>query len=73
MTQALDPNATYISPSGRPCRWYPLGGKDRHYTDVATFVYLDRPRPRFGFPEGFSLRSENFGILRKGASDAARR
>lgn len=68
MTVPLDPNAVYVTPTGRRCRWDPQGGKYRHHTHAAFFAYLDRPR-QLGEHDGFTLTAENYRLLKKEASN----
>jgi hypothetical protein len=69
---ALDASAIYISPSGKRCRWVPLGGHGRYWRLVAFFAYVDAPR-RLGEPEGFELAERNFGLLRREVKHATTR
>lgn len=75
MNHGLDANAVYIAPSGRRCRWVPLGGKYGSWTWFY-FAYI-RPsqsaRRSVVMAEGFTLSPANVGMLRKEAADASAR
>lgn len=70
MNFAIDANAVYITPSGRRCKWLPLGGPHRVWVAYAHFVYLNETR---ALSDGFTLAAANYGILRKEGSHAPAR
>lgn len=72
-TRGLRPDAVYLSPSGRRCRWVPLGGDQRQVTSYSFFEYLrdgqQRHGPRALWSDGFVLSPANYQLLRE-VSDA---
>lgn len=70
MKVGIDPNAIYITPRGRRCKWVPLGGPQRTWTAHAYFVYLDG---HSALKDGFTLTAANYGVLRKEGDHAAPR
>lgn len=70
---ALSATALYRSPSGRLCRWMPLGGDQRQVTSHAFFEYVDADQqhrgPRRLWADGFVLAPANYHLLRE-AHDA---
>ena len=70
MNFAHTPDAVYITPPGRRCRWVAPTG-NRETWSYAMFVYLDA-RSR-AMADGFVLTDPNFRILRREAAHAPRR
>ena len=67
MNFKIDPTAVYVTPTGRRCRWLPLGGSRGAWTAFAHFEYVNGDHQ---LKEGFCLAPENYRILRKEVCDA---
>lgn len=67
---ALSADVVYLAPSGRRCRWVPLGGDQRQVSAWSFFEYLpDGHGRRHGsaakWAEGFCLSPANYRLLRR--------
>ena len=62
MNFAQHPDAVYLTPLGRRCRWMPFRGSAEVWTCHATFAYLDSQSKAMA--DGFMLNPLNFHILR---------
>jgi hypothetical protein len=72
----LRADVVYRAPSGRLCRWVPLGGDQRQVTSFSFFEYLrdgqQRHGPRALWADGFVLAPANYQLLREEHDAAAR-
>lgn len=76
-TAALRADVVYRAPSGRLCRWVPLGGDHHQVTTWAFFEYLrDGVQHRHGrkalWADGFVLSPKNYQLLQEVRHAAAR-
>lgn len=75
-TVALRADVLYRAPSGRLCRWVPLGGDQRQITSHSFFEYLrdgsHRHGPCTAWADGFVLSPANYRLLREVAHASAR-
>lgn len=76
-SRGLRADAVYVAPSGRLCRWVPLGGAHNQLTAYSFFEYLPEPgrsrRRRAGIGvDGFVLTPPNYKLLREANHAPAR-
>ena len=65
----LRADVVYLTPTGRRCRWVPLGGPQHRVTAHAFFEYLHadgshRHGPKVFWADGFVLAPPNYRLLR---------
>lgn len=67
-SRPLQADVVYLAPSGRRCRWVPLGGQQRQITSHAFFEYLPDGQQRHGartsWADGFVFTPANYQLLR---------